>query len=84
MRDTESRNWQIDENIPVFTQDRAYIEQWLTLHSSLNCGETTLEILLNYLLFVIFSSLCGRVVLSHGTGGGLVAKYDSMNTVIWK
>ena len=42
VRDTESRNWQIDENIPVFTQDRAYIEQWLTLHSSLNCGETTL------------------------------------------
>ena len=34
IRDPESRHWHIDENIPVFTQDRDYIAQRLTPHSS--------------------------------------------------
>lgn len=29
IRDREVRGWRIDEAIPVFTQDRAYIERWL-------------------------------------------------------
>ena len=29
IRDTEPRAWRIDESIPIFTQDRAYIERWL-------------------------------------------------------
>ena len=40
IRDRESWGWRIDEAIPVFTQDRAYIERWLEPKSleSVDCS----------------------------------------------